>query len=383
MFQQSRLTRIKETLAGRWVEVITALHQSEEMQTAIERGHTGHGWCPVHGGNHGDAFRIFKNFADTGGVCCNTCGNKPNGVETLMWLNGWSVAKVASELERYLGIGRDNTDYVPVPVVRRSPPRQPQRSAAGVPISVLKRLWDESMAMSHQDAGPLRTYLRSRGLGDVVPHSPASIRFHPAMRLKQMIDGEMRDFGLHPAMLSAALGKDGRVTALHRTYLAPDGNGKAKVPPGVTTKKILSAKDREFRGLAVRLHRPRKVLGVTEGIETGLSVFLLSGMPVWPVLSSSYFPSLFVPEHVEHLVIWMDHDRTGAGTQYGEKLKKRMAAERPALRVTIVSPAIVMPQDDVDWNDAWKVLGAGAFSQEVKALVEGRHFECEQSLQAA
>ena len=67
-------------------------------------------------------------------------------------------------------------------------------------------------------------------------------------------------------------GADGTPLAIHRTFLARDGSGKAPVDP---PKMMLGP----CRGGAVRLGEPGDVLMVGEGIETCLAAMQATGQP--------------------------------------------------------------------------------------------------------
>ena len=117
---------------------------------------------------------------------------------------------------------------------------------------------------------PAETYLRGRGITCALPET---LRFHPecwhgatARRL--------------PAMVARV---DGAARfAVHRTYLRPDGSGKAEVNPA---KAMLGA----TQGGAVRLAEGAGPLVVAEGMETALSLacgLLRAPATIWAALSA-------------------------------------------------------------------------------------------------
>jgi len=114
----------------------------------------------------------------------------------------------------------------------------------------------------------VETYLASRGL-HLPP--PIALRFHSGLMHPSG--------GVWPAMIALVTrGHDGLPLAIHRTFLARDGAGKAPVEP---SKMMLGP----CRGGAVRLADPGDMLMVGEGIETCLAAMLASGHPVWAALS--------------------------------------------------------------------------------------------------
>ncbi|WP_210526611.1 DUF7146 domain-containing protein [Rubellimicrobium arenae] len=181
-----------------------------------------------------------------------------------------------------------------------------------------------------QEAGPItgtpaETYLRARGITCALP---PSLRFHP-----EAWHPSARRW---PAMVALVEGGDG--PAVHRTYLRPDGSGKADVEP---TKAMLGS----VRGGAVRLAGGPGPLVVAEGIETALS--LASGLlrgpaTVWAALSASGFTSLRLPPEPGELIVAMDGDQ--AGQKAGDYLARHAA--RLGWSVSLL-PA----PEGRDWND--------------------------------
>lgn len=94
---------------------------------------------------------------------------------------------------------------------------------------------------------------------------------------------------------------------------------------------------------AVRLAAAGAILGIAEGIETGLSAMQITGIPTWCCLGSARMHRVQIPQSVRELVIFADADDPG-----------RLAAERTVevhegrCRVTTLFP----PGQYVDWNDA-------------------------------
>jgi hypothetical protein len=190
-------------------------------------------------------------------------------------------------------------------------------------------LWREGLPIHGTLA---ETYLRVRGITCPLPvtlrYAPAS--WHPtAKRLRAMlarVDGAER-------------------FAMHRTYLAPDGRGKAAIDP---PKAMLGA----VAGGAVRLTDAQAPLVVAEGIETGLSLASgLLGRPatIWAALSTSGLMGLVLPPVPSRLTIATDGD--DAGRKAGVALADRATALGWAVSLL---PA---PQGR-DWNDIFCMKGA-------------------------
>ena len=99
-------------------------------------------------------------------------------------------------------------------------------------------------------------------------------------------------------------GATGTPIAIHRTFLARDGGGKAPVDP---QKMMLGP----CRGGVVRLAEPDDVLMVGEGIETCLAAMQATGHPAWAALSTSGLRSLDLPRDVRDVIVLADGDEPG------------------------------------------------------------------------
>jgi len=130
-------------------------------------------------------------------------------------------------------------------------------------------------------------------------------------------------------------GQDGTPIAIHRTYLARDGGGKAPVDP----EKMMFGL---CRGGAVRLAEPGDVLMVGEGIETCLAAMQATGHPAWAALSTSGLRSLELPKDVHDVIVLADGDEAGEAAARGCALRWK----REGRRVRIARP----PQG-LDFND--------------------------------
>ena len=130
--------------------------------------------------------------------------------------------------------------------------RNPRRRIAEEPdADALKRsaaalaIWQASQAA---EGTPVATYLRSRGLH--LPASPA-LRFHAGLKHPSG--------GVWPAMVGLVThGATGSPIAVHRTFLARNGGGKAPVDPA---KMMLGP----CRGGLVRLGEPGTCLWSAKG----------------------------------------------------------------------------------------------------------------------
>lgn len=190
------------------------------------------------------------------------------------------------------------------------------------------RLW--------QDAQPIigtlaETYLRGRGISCPLPET---LRFLPACW-----HPSAKRF---PAMLSFVEVESG--FSVHRTYLAPDGSGKAEVAPN----KLMLGR---VSGGAVRLTEAQGPLVVAEGIETALSLacgLLRAPASIWAALSTSGIRGLYLPVKTACLIIAPDGDAPGRDAAHA-------LAERAAAVGWQVS--LLPAPDGRDWNDILTIKG--------------------------
>ena len=135
--------------------------------------------------------------------------------------------------------------------------------------------------------------------------------------------------------------------AVHRTYLLPDGSGKALVEPA---KAMLGS----VTGGAVRLSEAHGPLVVAEGIETALSLASgLIGGPVtaWAALSTSGIRGLKLPQAQGRITVAPDGDAAGhaAATALAER------AHALGWSVSLLSAP-----EGYDWNDVLTGKGGAA-----------------------
>ena len=203
---------------------------------------------------------------------------------------------------------------------REAPPDASPQKAKRTAIAL--SIWRSSVSAK----GTLvEAYLAGRGL--VLP-VPPSLHFHRALRHPSG--------GLWPAMVALVTrGADATPLAIHRTFLARDGSGKAPVDPA---KAMLGP----CRGGAVRLGDPAEVLMVGEGIETCLAATQATGIAAWAALSTSGLHTLDLPEAIRDVVVLADGDDPGEAAARDCALRWK----RQSRRVRIARP----PQGS-DFND--------------------------------
>lgn len=204
-----------------------------------------------------------------------------------------SFAEVLEEARRFLSLPQ----LEPVPNTRAP---QPPPAASGS-SEAARRLFKMS--------GPLKgslaaVYLRSRGIADL--RDARALRFHPNCYYRGEDGGPTETW---PAMIAAVTDLDGKVTGVHRTWLARDGRTKAPVG---TQRKAMG----DLLGHAVRFGVAMGVMAAGEGIETVLSLRqVLPRMPMVAALSAGHLAALLFPAHLRRLYIIRDNDPAGDGAR--------------------------------------------------------------------
>ena len=206
---------------------------------------------------------------------------------------------------------------------------EPESTSTRKPSTVALRIWRDAQPLR---ASPAKAYLESRG---ILAASPA-LRFHPRTPL-----GPKGRARFLPAMIAAVSLDEGPI-AIHRTFLSTEASGKAAFEK---PKRALGA----LGEAAVRLFAPVSgKLGLAEGVESAMSAYALTGIPVWATLGNERFGLVSVPESVTELHLFVDHD---AG---GELAASRglAAYARDGRTIQVRKPS----SRDTDWNDelaAW------------------------------
>lgn len=209
----------------------------------------------------------------------------------------------------------------PAELARRAAERQAETTKRA---RQAERLWKEAQPIA---GTPAETYLReARGITNPLPDT---LRCHPAC-------WHGATAKRYPALLALVEGGDG--FAVHRTYLRPQGCGKAAIEPDKTMLGTVA-------GGSVRLCEAQGPMVVAEGIETALSLpcaLLRAPATIWAALSTSGMRGLRLPPDPGRLTIAPDGDDAG-----------RKAAHALAERAHGLGWAVSMlpVPDGQDWND--------------------------------
>jgi hypothetical protein len=156
-------------------------------------------------------------------------------------------------------------------------------------------------AMSRPILGTaVETYLHGRGITGL--NGTASLRFHPRCYYRP---DETAPTQTWPTMIASVTDLKGEQTGAHRTWLSPDGRGKAPID---TPRRAMG----ELLGHAVRFGATDEIMAAGEGIETVLSLQQgLPGLPMAAALSAAHLAAIAFPEPLRRLYIVRDNDPAG------------------------------------------------------------------------
>lgn len=249
---------------------------AETMAKALGGRKVGQGWtarCPAH-----DDREPSFSIRDADGkvlVRCHAGCDQRDVIAALKARGLWDG-------KERLSLSKPSRRKVSSP---RLDPSQAERSAVALSI------WQSTIPA---DGTPVDAYLALRGL---TCSRPPSLRFHSGLKHPSG--------GIWPCMVALVTrGADGTPLAIHRTFLARKGPGKAPVEPA---KMMLGP----CRNGAVRLGDPRDVLMIGEGIETCLAAMQTTGHPAWAALSTSGLRALDLPDCVRDVIVLADGDDPG------------------------------------------------------------------------
>jgi putative DNA primase/helicase len=304
----------KERARGRWREILPAIGINDGFLTGRNCP------CPCCGGT--DRFRfIDRRGQDGDGMwVCNQCQPRARpAIDLVIAFTGKPFLEAARAVDDILG-DRQVIPQTPTPI-------RPTNEQSGTSY-FYRKVWRRGVRIRRGDVVDL--YLQHRGVGmDLYP---------PCLRTCELdwVEDKNGVQVRHPAMFAAVTNPAGKHVATHRTFLAPDGRGKASIDPQrKTTGKY-------GRGPTIRLMPTAPMMGIAEGIETAISAARLFRIPVWSVLCANGIESFEPPPECQHLIVFADHDKHGVSQRAAE-----------ALRAKLQFPTeIKMPDTPgADWND--------------------------------
>lgn len=310
---------------GRWRGILQ--HFGIPAQNLDGRQHA----CPLCGGK--DRWR-FDDLEGRGTSICNQCGAR-DGAALVVAMTGRGYGDVLGEIDGLVGN------------IKAEDPR-PQIDPAKRD-SLLREVYLASKPIAPGDLA--HRYLEGRRIAERV--YPDTLRFAP-----KLADG---DGGIRPCMV-AMVGVHGdlrdngqpRFVTMHRTFLRPDGSGKAEMP---SPRKMMPGAVPD--GACVMLsswpgHGP---IGIAEGIETAMSASALFDIPVWAALNATMMEKWLPPAGADEVAIFADNDENFRGLRAGAILANKLKSrpEHEGLTVNLHLPKLA----GTDWADEWMLQSGG------------------------
>ena len=262
-------------------------------------------WTDAATGEHGDLLDVIR----------ESCGLA-------------DFADVVEEARTFLSLLRPE----PAPATKKRPGTPAPSGSA----EAARRL----VSMSQPISGTLvETYLRTRGITAL--HGTGNLRFHPRCYYRPDDHGPTETW---PAMIAAVTDLRGTITGAHRTWLAPDGSGKAPID---TQRKAMG----DLLGHAVRFGIAGEVMAAGEGVETILSARqAIPHMAMAAALSAAHLAAILFPDDLRRLYVVRDNDPAGDGAR--DSLVER--ANAAGIEAIVLSPVLE------DFNEDLRRLGLNA-----------------------
>ncbi|MGX7346950.1 DUF7146 domain-containing protein [Acetobacter pasteurianus] len=271
----------------------------------------GHEWrCGSLGGEKGQSLAVHLHGTRAGVWADFSSGEKGDSLDLVACcLYGGNRRDAMRWAENWLGL---NTADSMAPIQRRPILEKVKTSEldkeAQQRRAKARRLWQETPAGI---AGtPVESYLAGRGINlRQLGRAPGALRFAPAVWCAEVRKPL-------PAMLAAICGPNGKMVAVHRTWLQKSPSGTWVKADLQNPKKVLGS----FAGGCIRLWRGASgkaldlaptgdVAIVAEGIETALSCAI--ACPEYRVLAAvslSNMASMKLPDTLTEITVAADND---------------------------------------------------------------------------
>lgn len=165
---------------------------------------------------------------------------------------------------------------------------------------------------------PVYKYLTSRGITKI----PPSIYYNPSVETVIEQDYKKKKITT-PAMVARFVTADNQTSTYSILRLDNDGN-KARISPSRIFMPIL----RTMTGGCMRLATAGGILGICEGIETGLKIMQHEDIPVWAAGSAEMMKKIEIPDTVKHVIVFSDSDTSFTGQMAAYTLANRLRVQK-------------------------------------------------------
>lgn len=368
---------VRRDAEGRWFHIFSTMVPGMFSEAMDRVGK--HVTCPFHGGKAD--FRFVKvgkkgrGNSESCGVAMCTCGTWPDGFALLQEATGMKFYDLVKEIDELLNGPQGSRSRVVKPVgmsevERKQKELEKEQHLAAERERIRKAnnsLWARGKVLEVAEL----LYYQARGISQAALRGIQNVR--EVASLPYFVEAEKRGdkpvrIGNFPAYVAQMQSPDGAQAALHRTWLSRNRKGKGSDEwmrkPGAKdywkAKKLTESIG--AAGAAIRLHPVEgcEVLGLTEGVETGLAARDLAmhgywsdleELPVWACYAERNIRSFEVPDELmktlKKIVVFADNDKSGVGLEAARVFQVRAILDYPDIEVVIKAP----PTVGDDWND--------------------------------
>lgn len=321
--QNTKVVKYTAALVTRWSDFIPwlAVHRPElsERLALISFDTDDKTYCPIHGGESGEAFRVYPDFHETGGCVCNSCGSFASGLDFLRKL--------------YQSEGLNTDFYADIDTYMEVHSLEFPAGAEQIALND----WARSNALH-----VAMTYLTYRGIPNITEDN-----LPPAIRGAEATDDEA-------PVMRTLMSKEGAPLSVLRTYLSENYREKnadmpqAKMMYPVSRRRLLSG---GYFDLSTVPSGSAYPFFCGEGVETMMAVRAIVGKAHIHAKggAANRYGDMYIPEGVTEVHICAERDGT-----LGNLLK---SVEK--LRVRGYSPIVHIPpeiESGSDWLDVLKSL---------------------------
>lgn len=209
------------------------------------------------------------------------------------------------------------------------------------------------------DAVEVWKYFFNRGLAGLINVKPSALRnLRCAVQLEYYLGKGKKSLHFDSLVCRVQTEKDEGVQ-LHRTYLKDGKKADVECP------KKLTASDERLQSKCryIKIGEPVEgVVGIAEGVETALSVYLATGLGCYCCVCAQNMKNFVLPEGCHTVAVFADKDKSKTGEIAARELVAKFKEQRNA-DAFVVLPKQPIPEGakGIDWNDVLQMYGAQAF----------------------
>jgi phage/plasmid primase-like uncharacterized protein len=354
---------IAQQARGRWIDILRTL--APELGKAVDNfsgklSRSAREFCPVHGGESGEAFTLFPDADQTGGGICNSCGAQADGIALLMWAKKWTFRETLEEVADAIGIV--NSGNAPTKALRQKYVPKPltEKELADAAKLVKKRdeIISQCVSINLPVAMPAQRYFAKRGFQSLRMISK-EVKFHQGLPswYQDKTTGEWVNEGVYPCIVAVIRNDRSEVMNIHRTFITEEGD---KAPIKSPRKLGAAIATHPVSGCSIQIDPAMSTMAVSEGLETTFAVKsaypeLAQNCALNAELMKNWKPQV----GCKRVFIFADLDASNTGEVAAQTLYDKLAAKGIECWVCLPEPEEGMT--NVDWADVLNLYGTDGF----------------------